>query len=647
MANEKVVMTPDGKKKTRVNKLFSVCLYILVVEACERLCYYTIFNSQVSFFEDAGCNFNTLTDTKTSCMSASGAFALRSSFRMLAYVFPIVGGYLADNVLGRYKTILWFTTAYVAGVVLMAVAAIPSIMKTTTSVAIYIIGAFVFMAIGTGAIKPNVINFGAEQYDTSDPDEAAQQKAYFSYFYMVINIGSIFSAIWTVSLATGGVSSTGAGTGFVKSFTIAAVAMALALLTFLLGTPKYTEASKAAVTKTPLLSVIRRHISQAAREGVHGKISILGFVLLPVYLIVTLIGSLLRDSQPTFLQFGTAHGITACSAIAFVLCVISSAALIFVHKNNDWVKPLAHVPHQVSNMITTEEVKSALRVIPTVMCINIGFNVGYNGMDIYGAAACQMDVRAPDVQWLRDFLLLPQGQLNGNFFSLGNNASIIIAIPILEGFLFPKLKQMLGKPIPRKAKYVAGFSLIVLANFIGVAIELVRRTREFIPCPVDLIGSDQCGPYNNVGNYLLSQCSPGGTLPMSNMNGWWTFIPYFITGCGEVLVNPVLQEFTFDEVAPRLRSLMMGFTLIAMGCTPSVITAIFSGFVPNDMNNGPVIWCYLANNSVSIVLLIAYFFIAIPDKTVHELEKDVPEVCTLAVNPEQETNASAVSMISV
>merc|ERR1712176_1022796 len=164
--------------------------------------------------------------------------------------------------------------------------------------------------------------------------------------------------------------------------------------------------------------------------------------------------------------------------------------------------------------------------------------------------------------------------------------------------------------------YVAGFSLIVLANFTWVAIELVRRTREFLPCPVDLIGSHQCGPYNNVGNYLLSQCSPGGTLPMSNMSGWWTFIPYFLTGVGEVMVNPVLQEFAFDEVAPRLRSLMMGFTLIAMGCVPSVITAVFSGFVPSDLNNGPIIFCYLANNVVAIVLLIAYFFIAIPDKEI-------------------------------
>merc|ERR1712176_295844 len=162
--------------------------------------------------------------------------------------------------------------------------------------------------------------------------------------------------------------------------------------------------------------------------------------------------------------------------------------------------------------------------------------------------------------------------------------------------------------------YVAGFSLIVLANFTGVAIELVRRTREFLPCPVDLIDSDQCGPYNNVGNYLLSQCSPGGSKPMSDMSGWWTFIPYFITGCGEVLVNPIVQEFAFDEVEPRLRSLMMGFALVAMGCTPSCITAVFSGFVPSDLNSGPVIWCYVMNNVVSVVLLFAYFGIAIPDK---------------------------------
>jgi len=518
---------------------------------------------------------------------------------------------------------------------MMTIAAIPSIMDSTAGLVIYIVGAFGLTAVGTGAIKPNVVNFGADQYDTSDPSEAEQQKSFFSYFYMVINIGAVFAAIWTSSLATSDVSSSGAGAGFLKAFGVSAVAMALALLAFILGTPKYSAKSKASVSRTPMVSIIREHLTQAARAGMQGKVSILGFLLIPAYLLVTLVGSLIGDSQPSFLQFGTAGGITLCSAIAFVLCVVSSVALIVVHRDNSWVKPLANIPNQVSDAISTEEVKSALRVIPTVICINVGFNVGYNGMDIYQATACQMDVRL-DTQWLRDVLMLPNGQFNGNFFSLGNNSSIIIAIPFLEGFLFPKLKQMRGKAVPRKAKYIAGFSLIVLANFIGAGIELVRRGRSFIPCPPDLIGSDQCGPYHGEGNYLLSQCSPGGQLPMSDMSGWWTFIPYFVTGCGEVLVNPILQEFTYDEVAPRLRSLMMGFTLIAMGCTPSVITAIFSGFVPSDMNNGPVIWCYLANNAVSIVLLVAYLAIAIPDKADRSPD-EIKGVCAEAAEHETET----------
>lgn len=121
---------------------------------------------------------------------------------MLAYVFPVFGGYLADNILGRYKTILWFAGMYCIGVCMMAVASIPSIMDNMAGLVIYVLGAFVFTAVGTGAIKPNVVNFGADQYDANDPEEAEQQKSFFSYFYMVINIGAVFAAIWTSSMAT-------------------------------------------------------------------------------------------------------------------------------------------------------------------------------------------------------------------------------------------------------------------------------------------------------------------------------------------------------------------------------------------------------------------------------------------------------------
>jgi len=142
----------NGKK---TNKLFSVCMYILIVEACERLCYYTIYGGQVYFLRDAGCDFAALGDGEY-CMSTSVASSIRSCFRLLAYVFPIFGGYLADNIFGRYNTILWFTLAYVIGVVLMAVGALPAIVDTKAGPIIYLVGGFVFTAIGTGAIKPNL-----------------------------------------------------------------------------------------------------------------------------------------------------------------------------------------------------------------------------------------------------------------------------------------------------------------------------------------------------------------------------------------------------------------------------------------------------------------------------------------------------------
>lgn len=609
------VLTADAPHK-RVNKMMSVCIYILVVEACERLCYYTMFGSMTIFLEDAGCQFSSLSPDKPSCRGASAASGLRASFRMLAYVMPVFGGYVADNILGRYKTILYFTTVYVIGVAMMAVGALPSLMDEQIGFILYILGAFCFMALGTGAIKPNVVAFGADQYDLTNPDEVIQQTAFFSYFYLVINIGSVFSAIWTVSLATADVQAgVTAGAGFVESYTIAAFCMAIALLIFFIATPRYSAKSKGGVTKTPMVSVIRKHLTSA---GLPGKVSIFGFLLIPVYLVVTLTGSLI-GKQPTFLQFGTAEGITLCSAIAAVLCIISTTLLVVVHSNNNWVKPLASLPAEIatSGPISTAEVITALRVVPTILCINIGFNVGYNGMDIYGAAACQMNVQAPPLKWLQNILLIQKaGQLNGNFYSLGNNISIIIAIPLLEMCIWPALRRMRGgAPISRKAKYIAGFLIVILANVVGMIIEIIRRQRPYIECPLDKFNTTQCGPYDGQGNYLLSQCSPGGILPMSDMSGWWTFIPYFITGCGEVLVNPVLQEFTFNEVAPRLRSFMMGFTLVAMGCIPSVISAIFSGFIPSDMNSGPVIWCYVANSVVSVVLLCAWFFIALPDKT--------------------------------
>jgi peptide/histidine transporter 3/4 len=200
------------------NKLWTVCIFILVVEIAERLCYYSISGSQRNF----------LTDFPTS-YGQGEAGAINSVFTMLSYLSCFLGGYLADQWLGRYKTILIFASCYFGGTVMVAASSTPNAIN----IPVYLAGCLFFISLGTGAIKPNVMTFGAAQYDETDPIERAQQKTFFSYFYLMINVGAGISFGFLINITTSEATSTSLGWGFFKVYCIAAAAMGLAVLAFL------------------------------------------------------------------------------------------------------------------------------------------------------------------------------------------------------------------------------------------------------------------------------------------------------------------------------------------------------------------------------------------------------------------------------
>jgi dipeptide/tripeptide permease len=602
-------------------------MFILIVEMCERLCFYTIYPTIPEYLEHAGPG--------GVGMKQGPANALKQSFKMWAYVFPIVGGYLADNVLGRYRTILYFTMCYLVGNMMIATGSLEQLMTAESGIGktIFLIGAIVFVAVGTGAIKPNVVNFGAEQYDERIPDEVEQQKAFFSYFYLTINVGSFVSSVWIVGLATSTTDAQGPGQGYFYAYLVAAIAMGLALATFILGTPFYSQESKSVPTKKPMVSIIRKHLFAGAGSSWQGKLSVIGWVTIPVYLLLFFADSLVGKDLTHWLSSGcnadgcNVSGVDILSILSFSMLFMSTGALCLAHKSNDWIPTIEDTR---IGAITTEEVKGFMRTIPTIACVMVGFNICYGGMDIYPLQACQMDTRTGFPDWLNSFFFL-KGQFNGNFFSLGDSAAIIICIPLFEKILFPWIKNMRGgQPLSRKTKYNVGFFMAILGCVMGIVIESVRKNAPLIPC--DTTEADACFCYATSGPalpnvttsaachdhpdaqwVLVSQCAPTG-VPMSDMNAWWTFIPFFITGIGEVLVNPVIQEFSFDEVSVTLKSLLMGFTTVVMGCIPAVISGATSGFIPNDLNKGKIDIVFILFIVLSIILLGGYHLIAIPDK---------------------------------
>ena len=94
--------------------------------------------------------------------------------------------------------------------------------------------ALYMIAFGNGGYQPNIATFGADQFDEEDPAEAHSKVSFFSYFYLALNLGSLFSNTFLSYIQDQG--------KWVLGFWASTAAAALALLLFLCGTPRYRHA---------------------------------------------------------------------------------------------------------------------------------------------------------------------------------------------------------------------------------------------------------------------------------------------------------------------------------------------------------------------------------------------------------------------
>ncbi len=108
-----------------------------------------------------------------------------STFLMLVYFLPIVGGAVADKIgFGRCVTI--GIIVMFLGYLLMAIPA-----GAGTPAVVIMIAALLMISIGTSLFKGNLQVMVGKLYDT--PELAGQRDNGFSIFYMAINIGALFA----------------------------------------------------------------------------------------------------------------------------------------------------------------------------------------------------------------------------------------------------------------------------------------------------------------------------------------------------------------------------------------------------------------------------------------------------------------------
>ena len=217
--------------------LWRVCSFILVTEFCERLSYYGVGGSLVLLFQSR-LNYTNA--------QADNSYAIWSG---LCYCAPLLGGWLADSYLGRFKTIGLFSGIYLVGLLVLIIGVLPhdltdatgggaAAARTTTEALVYI-GIYT-LALGDGGIKPNVSTFGADQYDTCLEEGKRAMESFFNSFYAAINCGALISFTLIVSITQYGVPWLGGmDYRFAAGFSIAALFTAGGIGIFLSGKRRY------------------------------------------------------------------------------------------------------------------------------------------------------------------------------------------------------------------------------------------------------------------------------------------------------------------------------------------------------------------------------------------------------------------------
>ncbi len=146
-------------------------------EGCERFGFYGMRNILTAFLVSSLLAYLPEADR------GGEAKEIFHTFVIGVYFFPLLGGWIADRLFGKYRTIFWLSLVYCAGFVLLSI--------FNRSRPGFYAGLFL-IALGSGGIKPCVAAFMGDQFDQTNKHFA---KVVFDAFYWIINFGSFFASL--------------------------------------------------------------------------------------------------------------------------------------------------------------------------------------------------------------------------------------------------------------------------------------------------------------------------------------------------------------------------------------------------------------------------------------------------------------------
>jgi proton-dependent oligopeptide transporter, POT family len=262
--------------------------FIIGNEACERFSFYGMRNILVTFLSTYLLASMGPSEAKLAAVESFHTFVIG------VYFFPLLGGFLADRVFGRYNTIFWVSLLYCVGHLMLAV------FENNRDG--FFAGLFL-IALGSGGIKPCVSSFVGDQFTAAQSHLA---KRVFDAFYWSINFGSFFASLLMPVLLR--------NYGPRVAFGVPGVLMGVATVVFFLGRKHYRRVPPAPADPHGFFRILWR-----AASSHRGGLRLFGLSL-------SLAG--------TALFFHKELGVVAsiCIAMVTVFAALTMAASVQLHR---------------------------------------------------------------------------------------------------------------------------------------------------------------------------------------------------------------------------------------------------------------------------------------------------------------------------
>jgi POT family proton-dependent oligopeptide transporter len=256
--------------------------YIIGNEGCERFSFYGMRNILTPFL------ISTLLLFLPEADRAGEAKHVFHTFIIGVFFFPLLGGWIADRLFGKYNTVFWFSLIYCAGHACLA------IFDDNLKGFYFGLG---LIALGSGGIKPLVVSFVGDQFDQTNKHKA---KLVFDGFYWIINFGSFFaSLLMPVFLKSYGPS---------IAFGIPGILMLIATIIFWMGKRKYVHVPPAPANPHSFMRVARTALLTQQAGSAR-----LGLVMAAI----GAVGAVLMLAMPWILDWDFV--ICACTALVLVI----------------------------------------------------------------------------------------------------------------------------------------------------------------------------------------------------------------------------------------------------------------------------------------------------------------------------------------